>query len=80
MLAIGAAFESEIQCHYIRKEREVVMFENMNTDGRTKRQAIEIFVDHIFRAVISNEVIYATNEVDTHSAILKEVPIDPRRQ
>lgn len=80
VLCINATFETDLVCHYTRAERPVVVQETPNTDGMTKRVTEEIYIDHIFRGIISNEVIYATNEVDSGNAKFKTVPVDPRRQ
>lgn len=79
VLSINATFETDLTCHYIQVERPVLMIEHPNTDGMTKRIVNEIYIDRIFRAVISNEVVCATNEVDTGSAVIKTVPVDERR-
>lgn len=78
VLFVNATFETDIPCHYMQVEKPVVLMENQNTDGMTKRVAVEIYVDRIFRGIISNEVIYATNEIDTGVATIKTVPVDDR--
>jgi len=78
VLGINATFETDMTCHYKQVERQVVLMENPNTDGRTKRVAYEIYVDRIFRGVVSNEVIYATNEIDTGNAVIKVEPAAQR--
>lgn len=79
VFTLNAAFETDMTCHYIQVEKPVVLMENLNTDGMTKRVATEIYMDRIFRGIVSNEVIYATNEIDTGIARVTTVPIDPRR-
>lgn len=77
---VGSTFESDLTCHYMRVERLVVQIEIPQPDGMTKKVVSEIFIDRIFRATISNEVIFATNTVDSGNATIKMVPEDPRRQ
>jgi len=79
-VSINATFETDMTCHFKQVDRMVVLMENPNTDGMTKRVAYEIYTDRIFRGIVSNEVIYATNEIDTGNAVVKTVPVDPRRQ
>ncbi len=79
MFCIDAAFETDMNVHYIQQERMVRVQESLNTDGMTKRVTDEIYMQRIFRGIISNEVIYATNEIDTGIAKFKTISIDPRR-
>lgn len=80
VLAVNAAFETDLTVHYIQQERQVLMLQHPNTDGRTHRSVYEVYTDRIFKAVISNEVVCATNEVDTGTAVIKTEPDDPRRE
>jgi hypothetical protein len=80
VLCINATFEADITCHFIQQERLVRVQESANTDGMTKRVTDEIYIDRIFRGIVSNEVIYATNEIDSGIAKFKTVSVDPRRQ
>lgn len=76
---VGSSFEAEISVHYIQADRNVVVIESPQPDGMTKKVVYEIYTDRIFRATISNEVIYATNTIDTGTAIIKIEPVDERR-
>ncbi len=80
MLVVGATIEFDLNCHYMRIERPVRVQETLNIDGLTKRVTDEIYIDHVFRAVISNEVICATQEVDSGMAKFKTISVDPRRE
>jgi len=79
VLTINATFETDMMCHYSQIERPIVVQETPNIDGMTKRVTEEIYIDRVFRGIISNEVIYATNEIDSGNAKFKTVPVDERR-
>ncbi len=76
---VGASFETDLTVHYIQQDRQVLRMQHPNTDGRTHQSVYEIYTDRIFKAVISNEVVCATNEVDTGLAVIKTENDDPRR-
>jgi len=76
---VGGTFEADITAHYIQQERLVPQIESPQPDGRMKKVVSERYIDRIFRATISNEVIYATNTIDTGNAIIKLEPMDDRR-
>lgn len=78
-MVVAATFESDITAHYMQVERLVVVIESPQPDGLTKKVVSEIYLDRIFHAVVSNEVIYATNTIDTGRAIIKLEPEDERR-
>jgi hypothetical protein len=77
---VGSTFEADITAHFIQVERPVTQVEIPQPDGMTKKVVSEIFIDRIFRAAVSNEIILATNTVDSGRAVIKLVPADPRRQ
>lgn len=79
VLCMNASFETDLTVHYIQQDRPVRVQESANTDGMTKRVTDEIYIDRIFRGIVSNEVIYATNEIDSGVARFKTVSSDPRR-
>jgi hypothetical protein len=78
-LLIGAALETDITAHYIQQERLEPQIESPQPDGRMKKVVYEKYIDRIVRVTVSNEVIYATNTIDTSNAVIKLEPMDDRR-
>lgn len=79
VLCINATFEADITAHYMQVEKSVTVIEIPQPDGMTRKVVNEIYIDRIFRGTVSNEVIYATNEIDTGTAVIKMMPVDERR-
>ncbi len=77
MLLVAATLEADLECHYMRKEKPVRVQETPNLDGTTKRITDEIYVDRIVRVTVDNEVIFATNSIDSGIAKYQTIPVDP---